>query len=377
MILLWVGLFCCFSYCILMLLYAYGWRRSVAKVDPYRSDPRFISVIIPARNEADNIAACLQSILENSYPSDSYEVIVVDDHSEDDTASIVDSFNDQNVKCLRLADYMAAGEKLNAFKKKALDTGISEARGEIILTTDADCIVPKTWLRQMNDAFGQERVMVAAPVKFSDDGSVLQIFQCLDFMTLQGITVAARELKLGNMCNGANLGFTKQAFHTVDGYRGDTHLASGDDFLLMVKLDRMYKGRLRVLPSEAAIVTTAPQKSWKGFFRQRIRWASKSGKYQDHVLTFILLLIYGFNACLFLLAAAGLFEPGYWQLLAGLLMLKTSAELFFLVPVARFFGSSRLLLWFPLLQPLHIFYIVLAGFLGFWGNYEWKGRKVH
>ena len=121
---------------------------------------------------------------------------------------------------------------------------------------------------------------------------------------------------------------------------------------------------------------TAPQPDWKSFFRQRIRWASKSGRYDDHRLTAILLLVYVFNLMLTCLLAGGFFLPHLWGLAAGILLVKIAMELYFLVPVASFYGKAKELLIFPLLQPLHILYIVCAGFLGFFGSYEWKGRKV-
>ncbi len=167
-------------------------------------------------------------------------------------------------------------------KKKALEIAIGEARGELIITTDADCIVPPGWLRHITGLYEEEQaVFIAAPVSFTPGDSqgtknTLYYFQSLDFMTMQGITAASVRMNLGSMCNGANLAFSKAAFDTVGGYKGIDHIASGDDMLLMHKMQQHYPGRTRYLKSEAAIVATAAQPGWRDFLNQRIRWSSKA-----------------------------------------------------------------------------------------------------
>jgi len=364
-------------YVLLMLAYTRGWKlqENFLVSEDFKPVTK-ISVIIPARNEEHNIGNCLQSILSNDYPRELFEVIVLDDHSTDRTYEIVQSFKSENVRCLRLQDYVQDAQ-LNSYKKKALETGIAHSRGELILTTDADCIVPSTWLKQIAGIYEtQQPVMIVAPVAFTNDGSMVQTFQSIDFLTLQGITAAAHRLRLGNMSNGANLAFEKKAFEEVKGYEGIDHLASGDDYLLMMKLQKAYPQRIAYLKSESAIVVTAPQPDWRSFFNQRIRWASKSGKYDDKKLTAILGLVYLFNVALLLLFLVGFADANYWILLIGVLFLKIAAELFFLLQIATFFGKGKELFWFPFLQPLHILYIISAGFLGFFGKYKWKGRSV-
>lgn len=364
-------------YVALMLLYRKGWKEQPFFEQPHGTEPiTSISVIIPARNEALNIEACIHSILANDYPRYKFEVIVVDDHSEDNTAALVEAFGDRRVRLIRLADLLD-GQRLNAYKKKALTTGIELSNGELIVTTDADCIVSSQWLSNIATIYQKENpVMVIGPVDFIKNGRLVEVFQSLDFMTMQGITGAVNRLKLGNMCNGANLAFSKAAFQQVGGYTGIDHLASGDDFLLMMKLQQAFPGRLSYLKSTTAIVSTAPQPDWVSFLNQRIRWASKSGKYNDHRITAVLLMVYLLNLSLLVLAVFGFWNPVYWKIALITLTAKTISELFFLQSVAQFFQKKRQLLIFPLLQPIHILYIVVAGFLGMIGVYKWKGRSV-
>jgi cellulose synthase/poly-beta-1,6-N-acetylglucosamine synthase-like glycosyltransferase len=353
----------------LMLLYSRGWAKQDEFVIAEGYTPKTkISIIIPARNEEENIGKCLDAILQQDYPKDLFEVIVVDDHSTDNTVDTIAGY--ANVKCIKLGDYPT--DKIIAYKKKALSIGISNSEGELIVTTDADCYMGRFWLKHIAAQYEQDNpVMIVAPVDFTNNNDLVQIFQSLDFMSMQGITVASHKLGLGNMSNGANLVFTRKAYEAVDGYAGIDHLASGDDYLLMMKLKKSYPSQISYLKTKEAIVKTLPQPTWGSFLQQRIRWASKSGKYNDLKLTLILMLVYLVNLSLFLLAITGSIT-----IVSQLLIAKAVVELYYLYPAAGFFNKRKQLMVFPFLQPLHILYIVLAGFLGFVGVYKWKGRVV-
>lgn len=367
---------CCYT--VLMLLYRLGWHKQSVFTIPVNFTPRTkMSIIIPARNETENIEVCLQSILKNNYPSALYEVIVVDDHSTDDTFEKVMALGNQNIQCIKLSEQLQNEGPLNSYKKKALEIAIAQSRGDVIVTTDADCIVPANWLLNIAACYEQSNaVMIIGAVDFISSNSVLSIFQSLDFMSMQGITVAAHTLGLGNMSNGANLIFSKSAFNDVEGYNGINHLASGDDYLLMMKMQNRFPKQIDYLKTHDAIVRTAPQQSWGDFLNQRVRWASKSGKYDDHKLTAILMGVYLFNCSFIFLFIASFLTHGVWQFLVMMLIAKTIVELIYLYPVAQFFDKRKQLWLFPFLQPLHISYIILAGLMGFVGVYSWKGRRV-
>lgn len=367
------------SYGALILLYRAGWRRerAASRGPRKQSSAAQFCIVIPARNEAANIGPLLDSIFSQRYSANAFEVLVVDDHSTDETAAIAETYAQPNLKVLRLSQHLYPDDTLNSAKKRALALGILHARHPLIVTTDADCIVPPDWLACLGGAFSDDAVLVAAPVDFSKGRGVLYLFQSLDFMAMQGITAAAQAMRLGTMSNGANLAFTRIAFEDVDGYNGIDHLASGDDYLLTRKLATHFgHARLRYVLEADAIVRTAAQPSWSSFLQQRIRWASKSGKYNDPRLTAILVLVYAMNVWLLALAVMALFGTVAGRLLFASLLVKIVLEIFFLWSVAGFFGKRRELLAFPFLQPLHILYIVLAGFLGMRGGYRWKGRDV-
>ncbi len=366
------------GYVLLMSAYKKGWKRQRDFILLANYQPStFISVIIPARNEARNIDKCITSILAQEYPAALFEIIIVDDHSDDGTTDIVKKYADKKVRCISLADYLIPGAEITAYKKAAIAAGIAQSRGKLIITTDADCIAPALWLMNMAAIYEQEQpVMIVAPVIYLSDRSIIQIFQLIDFMSMQGITAAAHNLHLGNMSNGANLAFSKAAYEEVSGYVGIDHLASGDDYLLMMKMNKRFPARISYLRSPGAIISTTPQPDWNSFLQQRIRWASKSGKYNDARLTGILLLVYLFNVSLMILSIAAIVHPVFFYILLIMLAIKIVVEYLFLISVANFFNKEWALKYFPSLQPLHILYIVMAGFLGFIGSYKWKDRKV-
>ena len=336
------------------------------------------SIVIPARNEAANIEACIAGILAQNYPTHLFEVIVIDDFSDDETAKIVASLALQhnNVRLLRLQDF-TKDENIIAYKKRAIEIAIEQAHHSWIVTTDADCHFTNNWLASYDEYLQEHNcVMVAAPVSYKNTGSFLSIFQVLDFISLQGITAAAVASGSHTLCNGANLCYSKEAFESVGKFSGIDHLPSGDDMLLMHKMKRSYPGKIGYLYAQDAVVTTAPSATLGLFIQQRIRWASKALGYQDKIIFWILLLVYLVNFSLLVYLPVNLVETGNintWLVLMGC---KTLVEIPFMYAAAKFFKQQKLLWWFALMQPFHIVYTVVAGWFGTFGSYKWKGRTV-
>lgn len=368
-------------YIALLMYYRNAWNRAPDFTPTEQTDQltTFISVIIPSRNEAQNLPALLSSLKNQHYPAHLFEVLIMDDHSTDDTASILKNFPAGNIRLLSLEQYLL-GAEINSYKKKAIEIGIQNSQGQLIVCTDADCHMTAGWLSSIASFYEQYKPrFIAAPVSIDCNLSFLEIFQALDFMTLQGITGAAVSKKIHSMCNGANLAYEKSVFYEVGGFSGIDHIASGDDMLLMHKIFKQHPDKVMFLKSPEAIVQTAAAKSVGAFFNQRIRWASKSGSYDDKSIMAVLLLVYILNLLLLLLPLISLFTKNAevtMQRWLFLMIIKTVAELYFLYPVARFFKKEKLLFLFPVMQPFHILYTVTAGLLGKFGTYRWKERKV-
>jgi cellulose synthase/poly-beta-1,6-N-acetylglucosamine synthase-like glycosyltransferase len=358
-------------YAVLIHYYFYHWLH-VKEFKIVQGQHIFVSVVIAARNEEKNIANVLNALLQQSYPSKSFEIIIVDDYSTDNTAGIAQSFLNDRVHLIQ-----PKVDAVSSSKKKAIEAGIKKANGELIVITDADCVPEINWLQAIVSFREKNKsAFVAAPVRLKLKSSMLSVFQTLDFITLQGITAASVSANMHSMCNGANLAYLRSAFFEVDGFKGIDKLASGDDMLLMYKIWQNHPHRVHYLKNKEAIVETEPMHSWKDFFAQRLRWSSKATYYQDWRITGVLFFVYLFN-CLFLtLIITAFFDVYYWWVLLFYLIGKILIELPFVYSVAKFYEQRRLVVFFPLLQPLHILYTIITGFVSQLGSYQWKGRKT-
>ena len=335
-----------------------------------------VSVIIAARNEAANIGRTLSDILKQDFPKELLEIIVVDDHSTDDTAAVVQSFAAQRVKLLQLNE----SEPLNSYKKKAISLAIEMATGDFIVTTDADCRMEKDWLATViSFAEEDEHVLVSSPVVYSDQKGFFEELQTLEFLYLIGLGAAGIGKKHASTCNGANLAYRRDVFYELGGFNGIDHLASGDDELFLHKVAGKYPDRIGFCKSRDAIVYTDAKQTLRGFINQRRRWASKSTHYKNKGIVALGLAIWTFNLLLLLTGLAALFPGVSGFLIGGLfiaLTLKLAAEAFFLFPICRFANRLDLLAYLPLLTVLHVVYMVYIGIAGNLGKYQWKGRRV-
>lgn len=359
-------------YAMLIFFYWNSWNKLDEHLISSTSDKRFLSVIVPARNEEKNIGPLLNALAQQTYPKDFFEVIVVDDFSEDNTAEIVASFSLTNIVLIQ----PGVSPELSS-KKRSIETGINKAKGELIITTDADCVPTRKWLETINHFYVKhDAAFIAAPVKFSHNNSFLQLFQSLDFLTLQGITAASVSASFHTMCNGANLAYKKEAFKNVNGFQGIDKVATGDDMLLMHKIWKQYPGKALYIKNKEAIVTSQPMLSWENFFMQRKRWASKTLVYDDYRIIVVLAFVYLFNCSFVALVFASLFNTYYLWYVIAFLVAKTIIELPFVSGVAKFYNEQGLVKFLFFFQPLHIFYTVFVGLFSQFGKYEWKGRKT-
>jgi cellulose synthase/poly-beta-1,6-N-acetylglucosamine synthase-like glycosyltransferase len=331
-----------------------------------------VSIIVAVRNEERNISTLLECLHHQDYPKDLYEIIIVDDHSTDSTWSIL-----QSTDCTGMSSRFIQLAAADSTKKTAIAEGIRIAAGELILTTDADCILPSSWIRIIASFYASTGAnFIACPVVMNAGKSFVGIFQSLDFLVLQGITGASVYKRFHTMCNGANLAYPKKAFEEVNGFEGIGSIPSGDDMLVMHKIYKRYPHKIFYLKNAGAMVVTGTEPSWKDFLNQRIRWASKALYYKDKRIFFVLLLAYLFNLCFIVLAAACFWNIHWLGFLAILFISKILIEFPFVNAVAIFFKQQGLMKFFPFLQPLHILYIVLSGWLGSFGSYKWKSRII-
>jgi poly-beta-1,6-N-acetyl-D-glucosamine synthase len=355
-------------YCVGVLILAFGWAHLNDETkNQAAARERFISVIIPFRNEAFNIPSLVKSLHEQNYNKEKFEVILVDDHSQDDSFGIAEKSVTGTFKVVQLP-------KETNGKKAALGFGIQQASGEVIVTTDADCEAPRQWLIKINQYFENEDTkMVVGPVRLHSP-SLFSKMQALEFSSLIGVAGATIGFGKPIMCNGANLAFKKSAYQEVNGYIGNEQIPSGDDEFLMRKMASRWKDSIRFLNDRQAVVSTLSQKSLVAFIQQRLRWAGKWKHNSSSFTQLVALTILFFNVCFIVFFCWCLLGDPLWKTAVSLWMVKMFAEMLFLFPVSSFLSLRWNWLSFFALQFLYPFYVVFIGVLSQTKGYEWKNR---
>lgn len=371
-----VGL-CIFLYVVLILYFLFGWLKLKEYIPGKQIGTTRVSVIVPVRNEEKNIINLLDDLREQHYNAELFEIIVVDDFSSDKTLELVRNARNSNLKIISLATVFPNKQALKANKKAGIQMAIEQASGELIVTTDADCHVGSNWLQTIVNYYESNKpVMIAGMVNYYPDTSFLGKFQTLDFLSLVGIAAASIQNGFYNLCNGANLAYTKEAFIAVDGYKDIDHVPGGDDMMLMHKMGKMYNGKIAYLKNKESIVYTNTEKEFIPFWNQRVRWTSKSTHYEDKRITAILAFVYFSNLLIVVNLIIGFFYPPLLKLAMFQFLAKLCIDTLFTYSVTKFFRRENLLWLFLPMQILHILYIILVAPAGVFGKYYWKGRRI-
>jgi cellulose synthase/poly-beta-1,6-N-acetylglucosamine synthase-like glycosyltransferase len=356
-----------------VLKYLRAWRSLFAEKIPENvSTQNFYSILIAARNEERNIKRCIEDLLIQDFPDHRFEVIVIDDFSEDATVELVNSIRDKRLRLLQRTK--ADGFLPN--KKGAISYGIQESKGNWILATDADCRRSTGWLKAVDRVISRYNPdMVVGPVVL-EENSLFGKLQQLEFASVHGVSAAAIALKQPNTCHGSNIGYRKQRFFELNGFQGNEHFASGDDEFMMHKIHLNQPGSVRFVPLVEALVYTEPSQTLRGFYHQRKRWISKSRSYVMPGVTRELVFVYLYNLWLFCSIVLAVFGLISFLQPVLLLTIKLIMEYLFMKKVSTFFGISERIRLLPFIQIFHIVYIVVMGITAQFGGYTWKGRKL-
>jgi cellulose synthase/poly-beta-1,6-N-acetylglucosamine synthase-like glycosyltransferase len=343
------------------------------QVAPPANIQPIVSIIVAARNEDKSIGQCLQALIRQTYPAHKYEIIIVDDGSTDMTVSIVKSFS-QRFPNVRLLSLSAETEQEIGSKPMAMTKGIAQAIGEIILTTDADCIVPPRWVEIMINHFDEHVAFVAGPVS---EQSSTRFFSKLEQMEFLGLITTAAGLIGSGMpiiCNGANLAYRKNVFMLAGGFGQNG--TSNDDESLMNRIAKRNIGRIVFAPESDAVITTQSSNTVVAFIRQRIRWANKRGRYEDKSTFLTLVSLYLFFVSFTLTVILIPLDP---QLLLSVILvfgIKAIVDYFTLRSGARLFRQRFQIPYFLIGELLHVPYIVIASAIGQLSTLHWKGRAI-
>lgn len=368
----------CVLYLAMVLYYFTGWLR-LPKAEAGDAKKPFVSIIIPVRNESEHIKACLEAIFKQNYPKYLYEVIVVDDYSTDPTIRYAREIDESNLLVLDLQQYLGRPGEYVPNKKKAISLGIKNAKGDLIITTDGDCLAGENWLSTMVGFYQSNNYkLITGPVVLKPAKNPFAWFQQLDVMMLAGITGATIRNGAPTMCNGANLMYSKATFHAVEGFKGNNDIPTGDDVFLMQKVNARYPDGIGFVKNLDACVCTRPESSLSGFISQRVRWVSKSSGFSNAKVSLVLYFAYIFNLFVFINLLAVLQPVAMsWLPLAVIGGTKLFADLLFNIPITAFFRKMALLLLLPIINVFHIAYVIIIGVLSLTGKYTWKDRAIN
>ena len=354
-------------YFIFNVILIFTWLKlSNAKSNYVSQKKSKISIIIPCRNEGGNILNLLQCLDNQTYPKQNFEVIIANDGSTDDTESIVLAYQENaNFRVILLN---ILNEKGNSPKKNAIQKSVDIASGTIIISTDGDCSFSSDWLTSIENCFLQnDAKLVSSLVTFEDEKSFWNAFQIVEFASLIGSGACAMYLKNPNMCNGANIAYTKEIFFEVNGFAGNEYLASGDDEFLMHKIANVYPEKVIFNNDKNAIVITKSQPDLANFYHQRKRWASKWKHYKDWKVGALAIYIFTVNLGMIY----SIFTLNYLNLLV-----KCMSEFIFLCLIISYLGHRDKIKYIPVVQLIYPFYVVFFGLIAQGKGYNWKGRKL-
>lgn len=353
-------------YCIFILALIYGFSKTNSfELNGLTPKTQF-SILVPFRDESENLPILLRSFSDLNYPTDLFEVILIDDDSA--FKFPISNYDFQ----ISMIDSVRAS---NSPKKDAITTAVEFANSEWILTTDADCIVHKDWLRTLDNYIQKQGVsMIAGAVSYDCGDSFLHHFQQLDFTSLQGVTIGSFGLGKGFMCNGANFAYKKSFFKEIEGFNGNDQIASGDDVFLLQKAIALFPKKVHYLMSKSTIVRTKPLTDWKMLFHQRVRWVSKTVSFQSVFGIGLGLVVFLTNATWLFLTGSLLFGLISYQTVFVFSFLKFSVEIILVYKTNQFLTNKKLhylfmgVLYYPFFSTGVVLYSLF-------GKYEWKGRR--
>lgn len=351
-----------FDFFLLMLII--GWRRLWSKRGQTLPSPSpKLSVILPVRNEAHNIGNLLNDLLAQDYKN--FELIVVDDHSADDTIAVIEKYSSEKITLLRNDRHG---------KKNAIAKGVDFASGEIIVTTDGDCHVTSSWLSEIEKVFRNDKIQFAfGGVRIQTENFFSEL-QAIEFSSLIGSGAAMSSFGVFSMCNGANLAYREKVFAEVNGYEGNLNVSSGDDEFLMRKVLARHPEGITFMTAKSAVVETQPQRSASSFFHQRLRWAGKWRSNTSVSTILIAFFVLAVQVSFISLLVAGIKNFDQFFLLT--ILSKIILEGIFLVQVCRFLGTRFSFNAFLILQLIYPFYVLLTGIASNFVKTSWKGRWV-
>ncbi len=334
------------------------------------------SVIIALRNEENNLRDLLDSLNLQTYNKDLLKYIFINDHSTDNSTLILEQFafenGDLNIEICNLGENETG-------KKSALLRAYQMVDSEIILSTDADCILPEKWIEMSINAFDEEEVqMLCGGVKTATGKNWLEQFQALELTSLIGSGAAAISMGKPILNNGANLAFRSHLLKELCFSNLKIETPSGDDVFLLMEVLRTHGAKaIRFQWDANHWVTTKFVQTFEQLVQQRIRWTSKSKHYSNPFLIFVSFLIFLNNISVPILFFWSLFSFKILPLLVLFWLLKGTIDYLFIRKVSAISEQQFALSAYLNTALIYPFFMSYIAVIGQFVNFKWKGREYN
>lgn len=313
-----------------------------------------VSIVVSFRNESENVLGLLNGLLVLDYPKEKLEIILVNDHSSDNTLALLNSFKSSTVKVVN-----STGDG----KKQAIETAVNIASGEWILMTDADCEIPKSWVKSMVSRISSKSKMILGPVFIKNTHSFLGQLQSIEFLGLQGTTCGSAGKGHPVSANAANMLFRLETFKELNPYHNNYDLKTGDDQFLLMAVTNAYPESVGYSLNKGSIIFTYPVPTWKKYFNQRIRWASKGSAYTQHFPKMVGLLVLVVSIFIIVDLNIG-FLTNNLKLMFLPFLVKMAVDFLVIYPMKRFSRVKVNLLYYPLSTLVYSFVVVFTVIAG-------------
>jgi cellulose synthase/poly-beta-1,6-N-acetylglucosamine synthase-like glycosyltransferase len=354
------------AYVIMQAVFAISWlayprvRSKISTVKPS------LTVLIAFRNEARNLGLCIQGILNQNYPAENLKILLLNDHSDDDSVKSISAYLQYpNVRLLEMPGHILG-------KKQSIAFGLIEVQTAFVLFTDADCVAGPDWIGQMMETIiTSDADAICGPVEIHKESNLLEQFQALDFAGMMAITAVSMKFKWFYLANGANMLVRMEALD-INNISWQEEYASGDDMSLISHLQNKHS-KIQFAKNKNAIVSTMAHSNLSSFFQQRLRWGTKNKSSKS----LLMLIQLGLAYLVSILSLASLIGLIFDSFLILPILLKISGDAILLAVVSPFFRKQAYVMKIPLFSIMHSTYIAVIGTLSLLPlRYLWKGRVV-
>lgn len=347
-----------FIYNLILIFFLIGFIKYLLSNKTTLNKKLKVSVVVAAKDEEENIGNLIQSLLKQTID---VEIIIVNDRSEDSTGKILDKY-----KNIIVIDINEIEEGVSP-KKNALSKGIKKATGDIILLTDADCVVKNNWAEKMRNYFKTD-ISVVSGLSFLKESNIFHKILNLEYFLFGICTAAANSWNYPVISTGNNFSYRKKLFNLVNGFKSILKIDSGDDDLLIQKFSNVVDNvKFSFADDPDTYVMTEPVNSFKEFVNQRKRWASRGLDYKS-LITLMLFFVYIYFCFQLLIPIFVFFNMFFLKYF----IISFIIEIFLLIVGLSKFGKLKYIIYYPVARILYIPYIVIIPFLGIVRGFNWK-----